>query len=115
MLVKGIGNVKWSLQTGLDTVVIHTQCYYVPNAKVRLISPQRLFNKDSEVEGSFDIFKEYSTLLFKGYPLIKIDYNENNFLPIAYAKNANFAPALNLSIMDGGNQNLTPAQKLLLH
>ena len=40
MLVKGIGNVKWSLQTGSDTVIIHTQCYYVPSAKVRLISPQ---------------------------------------------------------------------------
>ena len=36
MLVKGIGNVKWSLQSGLDSIVIHTQCYYVPDAKVRL-------------------------------------------------------------------------------
>ena len=37
------------------------------------------------------------------------------FLPIAYAKNATFSPIINLSVMDGGNQNLTPAQKLLLH
>ena len=115
MLVKGIGKVKWSLQTGSDTVVIHTQCYYVPNAKVRLISPQRLFNKAAGIEGSFNLYEEYSTLLFKDLPSIKIDYDENNYLPIAYAKNATFSPIINLSVMDGGNQNLTPAQKLLLH
>ena len=56
MLVKGIGNLKWSLQSGSDTIIIHTQCYYVPSAKVRLISPQRLFNKNDGVEGSFNIF-----------------------------------------------------------
>ena len=55
-------------------------------------------------------------MLFKDLPSIKLTTMIIIFFfPIAYAKNASFAPALNLSIMDGGNQNLTPAQKLLLH
>ena len=114
MPVEGIGNVKWSFKSDSNNVVVHTQCYYVPNAKVRLIRPQRLYNKKSGVNGSFNVFEEYSTLLFDGFPAVKIDYDEKSFLPIAYARNANFSPELNLSIMDGGNQNLTPAQKLLL-
>ena len=114
MLVEGIGEVKWSLKSGSNNVIIHTQCYYVPNAKVRLISPQRLFNKKAGVTGSFNIYEEYSTLLFKDLPSVQIDYDEKSFLPIAYARNANFSPELNLSIMNGGNQNLTPAQRLLL-
>ena len=114
MLVEGIGKVKWSLKSDSNNVVIHTQCYYVPNAKVRLISPQRLFNKESGVGGSFNIYEEYSTLLFDGLPSVRIDYDEKSFLPVAYARNAEFSFESNLSIMDGGNQNLTPSQKLLL-
>ena len=40
---------------------------------------------------------------------------ERNFLPISYASNATFSPQLNLNIMDAGNQNLSPSQRLLLH
>ena len=79
-----------------------------------LISPQWLFNKGSSVNGSFNIYEEYSTLLFDGLPSVRIDYDEKSFLPVAYARNAEFSFKSNLSIMDGGNQNLTPSQKLLL-
>ena len=109
MLVEGIGEVKWSLKSGSNNVIIHTQCYYVPNAKVCLISPQRSFNKKAGVTGSFNIYEEYSTILFTDLPSVQIDYDEKSFLPIAYARNANFSPELNLSIMNGSNQNLTPA------
>ena len=114
MPVEGIGKVKWSLKSDSNNIVIHTQCYYVPNAKVRLISPQWLFNKESGVTGSFNIYEEYSTLLFDSLPSIRIDYDEKSLLPIVYARNTNFSFELNLSIMNGGNQNLTPSQKLLL-
>ena len=113
-IVEGIGKVKWSFKSCSDHIVINTQCYYVPSAKVRLISPQRLFNKKAGIEGSFNIYEEYGTLCFKGLPSLKIDYDGNSFLPVGYASNANFSPELNLSIMNGGNQNLTPAQRLLL-
>ena len=51
MLIEGTGNIEWRFQTDQKQVVIHTNYYYVPSAKVRLISPQRLFDKRKEVEG----------------------------------------------------------------
>ena len=65
------------LKSVSDQVVIHTQCYYVPSAKVRLISPQKLFNKKAGIEGSFNIYEEYGTLCFKGLPSCKIDYDKD--------------------------------------
>ena len=49
LLIEGIGIVKWTFTAGDTTVAIHSQCYYVPYAKVRLISPQRLFRKSKGV------------------------------------------------------------------
>ena len=60
------------------------------------------YDKKAGVTGSFNIYEEYS------------NYDERSFLPTAYARNANFSPELNLSIMDGGDQNLTPSQRLFL-
>ena len=75
MLVEGIGYVKWSLKSGKNNSVIHTQCYYVPDAKVCLIIPQHLFNKKAGITGSFNMYEEYSPLLFNDLPSIKIDYD----------------------------------------
>ena len=34
--------------------MIRLQCYYVPESKMRLLSPQRLFNKKKGVIGKFE-------------------------------------------------------------
>ena len=44
MLIEGIGVVHWSFKSGNTHLIIKTKCYYVPDSKARLISPQRLFN-----------------------------------------------------------------------
>ena len=49
--INGKGTVEW--RTATENVVIRTQAYYVPNCYVRLISPQRLFNKDKGIIGEF--------------------------------------------------------------
>ena len=61
-----------------------------------------------------DMYEEYCALLFDNLPSVKIDYDEKSFLPIPIGRNVNFSPELNLSIMNRGNQNLTPSQRLLL-
>jgi hypothetical protein len=54
MLIEGIGVVEWSFESSSGaTVTIKTECYYVPASKVRLISPQRLFNSSQGISGEF--------------------------------------------------------------
>ena len=45
--IAGVGPVTWTFSNKDGTEVqIRSQCYYVPQSKMRLISPQRLFNKE---------------------------------------------------------------------
>jgi hypothetical protein len=53
--IDGIGVVTWTFRNADGSeLTIRSQCYYVPNAKVRLLSPQRLFNKAKGVTGKFE-------------------------------------------------------------
>ena len=116
MPIEGIGVGKWCFTIGRTSITVHTQCYYVPNAKARLISPQRLFRKTAGIHGQFICTEDHATLSFAGSPDLVIEYNTRSHLPISYGHNATATvPQLNLGLPDESNQNLTPSQKLLLH
>ena len=66
--INGKGTVEWSFKTATENVVIRTQAYYVPNCNVRLLSPQRLFNKDKGIIGEFTCKEEHASLQFQGVP-----------------------------------------------
>lgn len=116
LLIAGVGVVHWTFvdEHGND-LIIRTQCYYVPDAKVRLISPQRLFKRAVGVIGEFTCIEENCRLSFDKHPTLTIDYCTSSNLPIAYGRNTQqHAPQVNLCVLDDENQNLTPAVKLLL-
>ena len=43
--IEDIGTVKWKFCTKTVVIIVISSFYYVPNARARLISPQRLFGK----------------------------------------------------------------------
>lgn len=114
---KGIETVHWKFRskTGVMTVVL--LAYYIPAARVRLISPQRLFNTAKGVVGRFLVDEAHTTLTFDGVGDIRIDYNTNNHLPTVLGKNRGPGSVeVNLSgLLSDENFNLFPARKLLLH
>ena len=121
--IEGIGLVKWSIKSKAKTVIVSSMCYYVPKANARLISPQRLFNKKKGLTGRFTCMEEHAELTYDGIGALRIDYNDGNFLPTSYARNANHTAGMdirqdiqgNLAVLNVENQNLTPSQKCLLH
>ena len=113
--INGKRTIEWIFETATENVVIRTQAYYVPNGNVRLLSPQRLFNKDKGIIGEFTCREEHASLQFQGVPNVIIDYDSRSKLPIALGKNkAVSAHRINLCVTDDDNQNLTPSQKTLL-
>jgi hypothetical protein len=114
MLIEGIGNIQWSFRAGNKLLVVHSRCYYVPDSKARLISPQRLFNKAKGIEGTFTVMEEHAILTYKNVAELIVEYCPRSHLPLALAKNLSSRPAANLTVLDDSNQNLTPSQKVLL-
>ena len=89
-------------------IVIHTQCYYVPSSKIRLISPQRLFNKKKGVNSDFTCREDNAILIFVDLTALDIDCVLRSHLPIDLAANAaTMAPQMNVCINIDSNQNLT--------
>ena len=116
MNIKGIGKVGWSFKTPTGILTVHSKCYYVPNAAARLLSPQRLFCAANNIHGHFSCSESHAELVFDDVGSLKVEYDPNNHLPIAVAKNlAGVQPQLNLTILNEDNQNLTIGQKLLLN
>ena len=117
MLIEGIGTVRWTFKADGKFLVVNSRCYYVPDSKARLISPQRLFNKKQGITGRFVVTEDNASLDFDGFPPLHIDFDSNSHLPTGFAKNHSQLGApiqANLAILSEENQNLTPAQKLLL-
>ena len=119
--IEGIGPVSWSFQNpnGSD-VQIRSQCYYVPETKARLISPQRLFNKRKGVTGKFEGNEDTFTLHFDGGHQLIVDYDHRNHLPIGYALvGDNFSPSINpeanLTLFGDTNQNVTAGHCLFMN
>ena len=102
-------------------MTVVSSAYYVPSAKARLLSPQRLFCAKRGVTGRFVVTKHNSTLLFDGVGELQIDYDSGNHLPTCLAKNhtpgqAEITPKVHLAgVLSEGNTNLSPAGKLILH
>ena len=92
---------------------------YVPKATARLLSPQRLFDASTGLQGRYKGDQQSFRLHVQGHPPLIVEYDERNSLPIACTKIGPVPsmiqdPQLNLSLLHDNNQNLTSAQKLLL-
>jgi hypothetical protein len=120
--IEGVGPVTWTFSNGEnDDVVVRSMAYYVPKAKARLLSPQRLFDASTGIKGSYEGDQTSFRLHLQGSASLIVEYDDRNSLPIGYARTGivvttkGFDPQMNLSLMDDQNQNMTTGQKLLLH
>jgi hypothetical protein len=116
--IAGLGPVTWTFRTSDGTdLQIRSQCYHVPGATVRLLSPQRLFNKKKGVRGIFQGDEDSFSLQFEGCQRLVVDYDPRNHLPIGYATIGTSTPTIlgNFALLDDTNQNLTAGHKLLLN
>jgi hypothetical protein len=116
--IEGTGSVTWLFKNGVGPdVSVTSMAYYVPGAKARLLSPQRLLDLDPEGKYEGDSFS--FRLQLTNQPLLTIEYDDRNSLPIGYALiGAEIDASLqqsNIAILDDANQNMTEGQKLLLH
>lgn len=115
--IEGVGNVMWTFPCDNgDQMAIILKCYLVPSANARLLSPQRIFDKQNGQPGRFWGDEESFYLEYKDKPTITIKYSPDSNLPIAYALpiSSDQAQQVNLTLLDEANQNLTAGQKLLL-
>mmetsp|Transcript_15021 Transcript_15021/g.28265 ORF Transcript_15021/g.28265 Transcript_15021/m.28265 type:complete len:2300 (+) Transcript_15021:159-7058(+) len=117
--VAGIGTVHWTFLTGNGSLTLALRCYYVPDCQARLLSPQRLFNRQMGINGQFVVKEDCSLLEIDGHPTLELEYESTSHLPIALATNGRVRNSdekiqVNFCITDDSNQNLSPAQKLLL-
>jgi hypothetical protein len=113
--IPGTGLVCWTFDT---TTGVHfpvkTMAYCVPNVKVHLISPQRVFDLEENTGGSYYGDHHGLHLTIQNH-LIFIPYDVHNSLPIDYATALISSPQANLLLHHVNNQNLTLGQKMLLH
>lgn len=122
LLIEGMGSVSYTFRNGNGTEVqIRSNCYYVPGAKVRLISPQRLFNSARGVGGKFvETENDFKLEIFDNGTQLTVEYDERNRLPIGYYARVGDNPAPVVSpqasvlLLDDANQNSSNGQKLLL-
>jgi hypothetical protein len=95
-------------------VQLRVRAYYVPGAKSRLLSPQKLFDKKLGVFGHFHGDEGKLTVQIGNCPYIEINYCTKSGLPIAEAQcGPTLEPQVNISVLDEENINLTIGQKLL--
>jgi hypothetical protein len=91
-----------------------TQAYWVPNSKVRLLSPQQFFNKKKVTFGQYQGDEESFRLILNDNPPIDIPYDIRSSLPIGYASTGpDLHPQVN-TVLSIENQNMSDSQKLLL-
>jgi hypothetical protein len=114
--IQGIEIIAWTFTAKYGTEVqIRTEAYYVPEAKQRLLSPQRLFNKNKGIFGSYSGDEDKFELKLNGNPIIPVPYDSRSALPIAeLLVGPEPEPTKNITILEPGNQNLTGDQKILL-
>ena len=116
--IEGVGPVTWTFaNSDGGEVQIRSMAYYVPGAKARLLSPQRLFDPNTGVKGKYEGDHKSFRLHIEDSTTLTIEYDDRNSLPIGYATigATTTTPQVNLTILDEDNQNLTAGQKLLLH
>jgi hypothetical protein len=125
--VVGRGRVQWTVRDYWNvTGVIETDAYYVPDASIRLFSPQFYF-QEYQHAGRCIIQGMKTTLELPNKTVLEFPYNPRSNLPLmltdqpvsASIGRADLASFLStsstlLSVTDQTNQNLRPAQKELL-
>lgn len=130
--IHGIGPVKWTLRDMNGIVAaIETPAYYIPDADIRLFSPQVYLQ--SNESGSLLLTAKTVTLTLSDSTKLAFPYNDSNNLPLMLEDRA-FKPricfvgvsvgelataamsefAQFLSVADESNQNITGPQKELL-
>ena len=114
--IEGVGTVHWSfIGDNGDQVTLITPALYVPAAKARILSPQRLFQTDNTKDGKFVVRGKLSHLDMPNAPSILIAHDGDNHLPIMDAVRPSAAePMVNMCVTADANENLTAAQKHLL-
>ena len=114
--ISGVGTVRWTFKTGGDKdLIIMTRCYHVPNAKARLLTPQKIFCKQLGIHGRYILEEDFSTLQIDGLPDLTVHYNSETNLPVSMARNfTEVKHDVNLGILSPTNLNLTNPQKDLL-
>ena len=123
LAIKGEGHVMWAITdtTGMLRI-LKIPAYYVPGAKVRLLSVQSLLQKYSDEKVDVDSEK----LTLSGNPsdptrnAVEVRYNPSNNLPTStsyrYSDTEAIPTALNATIssVDSANRNLTEPEKEFL-
>jgi hypothetical protein len=131
--VVGEGDVEWTVQDIFGTTrKLRSTAYYIPNASVRLFSPQTYFQKLSA--GSFKMDHKGTNLTLKDGTTLAFPYNAVSTLPLMlttqyFKRSANFVGLSYadtqqlantnqmhtfMSVANETNQNLNISQKELL-
>jgi hypothetical protein len=77
LLIEGIGPVTWTFRNNDGSEVkIRSNCYYVPNSKVQLISPRRQFHSARGIRGKFEGNEQAFHLAFDNCPILTVEYNK---------------------------------------
>jgi hypothetical protein len=81
--IEGVGTVAWTF-TAKDKseIQLRVRAYYVPAAKARLLSPQKLFNKKSGFFGHFYDEEDKFTLQVGNCLVVEVPYYRTSGLPI---------------------------------
>jgi hypothetical protein len=128
-LVAGTGIVEWTIQDVQGEVrKIKVKAFYVPQATIRLFSPQQYFQQDQR--GSLFMDYEHTRLQLSCGTELVFPYNCCNSLPLmltkqyfeqevhvaglSFEETSYLATSSALSVVDTTNLNLTSSQKELL-
>jgi hypothetical protein len=127
--VEGYGTVEWTIRDLFGTTrTIRTEAYYVPQATIRLFSPQAYFQETNA--GQYLMTAQRSVLTLADGSKLEFPYNPGSNLPLMLPsvnqavagltfEDRNYLTQPNLlssflSVADETNQNLTASQKELL-
>ena len=81
--IEGVGSVTWTFSNSKgDDVCVRGLAYYVPKATARLLSPQRLFDASTGMQGRYEGDQESFRLYLQGSPPLIVEYDDRNSLPI---------------------------------
>ena len=119
--IEGVGSVTWTSSNGdQEDVCVCGMAYNVPKAKARLLSPQRVFDAFTGIQGQYEGDHSSFRLYLDGCTSLIVEYDNRNLLPIGYAtigavsSSSQHTPQMIVSLMDDQNENMTGGQKLLL-
>ena len=94
--IEGIGIVKWSLHDDFgNTREVETLAYYMPQAKIRLLSPQHYFQYSKSKFGSCNLRFDEFLLTLADNTVLRFNYDVYNNLPMgATTSNVKSTPAM---------------------